>query len=188
MNRTRRESPIEEIDVREVSRRAGRCETTVRLVGIGERTSWLRFGEASLRAPDARDRRWMLSAYLPSGVCDFDHSSAYLLRLPLIGVNLEFVDHHDTLVSGWIAADEEDEDDFRVPPAGYDPAGLPGAKRCEGVYDEARRLFCKWNDGVPHVIVPDGYYLPPNQPGLFAKLRGKRVEIYFRAVSAKDSR
>jgi hypothetical protein len=169
-------SIVEETDLRPISRRGYRCLTTVRLFpnwDPANAVTWLKIGEARLRsARDGRaDGRWLLEAYLTAGTTDFEHDSAYAIRLPLIGVQFEGVDYHATRVSAWVDPGNDFED-FHVPRPGYNPMALPNAEKCTDKRCEE-----------PHVIVPEGFYVPPFDADLYAAVRGKRVEIRFDLVS-----
>lgn len=121
---------------------------------------WLKFGQAQLRNEESFC--W-LSAYMMSGVTDWEHDSAYALRLPLIGVQFESVYYHKTKITAWV--DPSNPDEFHVPTPGYDPTMLDEASLCSEC-DE------------PHMMVPPGYYVPPFDKKLYEKVKGKRLTIY----------
>lgn len=159
-------------DLREVTRDAARCLTTVFVEpdwDSANRYKWLVFGAAILRpARDGRsDGRWKLQAHLTEGATDFEHSSGYALGLPLIGVQFESVEAHQTRLFGWV--DPDDADGFHVPRPGYNPMKHPKAKMCEGGRDCRR--------GEKHIILPDGMWYPPIDVELYRAVRGKKVEI-----------
>lgn len=161
-----------ETDLRAITRDADKCRTTVALYLDGyTRTPWLRFGQAQLSSQSERHTgRSRLEARMTAGVTDFEHDSAYALRLPLIGVQFDglLVRYHTTFLIGWI--DPDAEEDFRVPGPSYDPAKLQDAHRC-------RDVRCLKDNPDGHIIVPEGYYVPPHNPKLYKLVAGKRVEI-----------
>jgi hypothetical protein len=112
-----------ETDLRAITRDTDKCRTTVALYLDGyTRTPWLRFGQAQLSSQSERHTgRSRLEARMTAGVTDFEHDSAYALRLPLIGVQFDglLVRYHTTFLIGWI--DPDAEEDFHVPGPGYDP-------------------------------------------------------------------
>ena len=160
-------------DLRSITRDSERCLTTVILHADWEtRVTWLEFGQASLhRQKESRhDGRWRLEAYLTEGVTDFEHDSAYALKLPLIGLQLNdlAVHYHSTHLVAWV--DPEDSDNFRVPDPGYNPAKHKDAYVCKD-----KRCLDERKKG--HIIIPEGFYVPPVNQELYKLVRGKRVEI-----------
>jgi hypothetical protein len=169
-----------ETDLREISRESDICSTVVRLSLDWNRDDarppvidWLKFGQANLRRQidSSHDGRYRLEAYLKEGVTDFEHDSAYALRLPLVGVQLSTLPvlYHNTILVGWVdSAQDEDYEDFHVPRPGYNPMKHPEAHICKSEY-------CKRDE--EHIIVPEGFYVPPFDQELFDFVKGKRVEI-----------
>lgn len=153
---------IEEVDLSSITRDSDKVYTKVLLARSRddwEIRKWLRFGQAQLRM---EEHSCWISAYLASGVTDFEHDSAYALKLPLIGVKYKYTMWHDSHFEAWI--DPNSEDDFRIPPVGYNPMAREDIHICE-------------NCEKPHIIVPEGCYLPPVNKNLFEKVKGRRVEI-----------
>lgn len=160
-----------ELDFRKLSRNADKIETTVVLWTDYERSVWIRFGEIVLRERDSHNHRgiWRLGAYLQNAT-DFEHDSAWLLKFELVGVEFTSIDYGQIRFQGYVKAD--DEDDFRVGNADYNP--LAKAKSCKGTQKE----YCRLGEPhEPHVIVLEGFYVPPPNPDLFNIVRGRRVEI-----------
>jgi hypothetical protein len=118
------------------------------------------------------------------GACDPEHDTAYALRLPLIGVEFEWADHHQFRFHGYVEPGLDPTDrhnTFHVPLPGYDPTTHPKAETCNG------KKNCKWGDGKKHVIVPEGFYVPSFNPELYKLVAGKRVVILMgKAPSKKD--
>ena len=135
---------------------------------------WLYAGLSDLSpSRDRPDGRWRLTARLVAGTTDVEHDSAYAFQLPLIGVTFEGVGGRNTVrVIGWIAPDCRG-DDFHVPLPGYDPCKDPKAFRC-------RAKDCLKVNPEGHMIVP--HFVPPFVPGLYEKVRGRRVEIHIGAM------
>jgi len=178
---------VDFLDLTSITRQAKRCITTVDLVAPYEKNiPWLRLGQCNLSKRD-RTKEWTLDAHMAEGVCDFEHDSAYALKLPLIGVGLDeglAVLYSKTRLVGWINPGVEDE--FHVPPPGYDPTKHHDAHMCSGIYNEKKKQYCKWNNGKPHFIVPKGYYVPRHNGKLYEQLRGMQVEISIGAVLEEE--
>jgi len=162
---------LDTVDLRPITRRADTCLTTVHVhMDWDERrkVKWLVFGEAHIQKFE-RKSQYLLKAYLPADVTDFEHDSAYAFRLPLVGLELDplVLSYHQ--VSFVAIVDPNNPEDFRVPRPGYDPLKMEGTTTC--TYHER----CK---AKPHLIVPEGFYAgPPFDRELYEMLRGKRVEI-----------
>jgi len=178
---------VQETDLREVTRHSDLCLTVVSIQTVSwdrnSRVKWLVCGQSRLCPQNDRpDGRWKLEAYLPSGVTDFEHDSAYAFRLPLIGVQFEGVSYGQTTVLAWIDPNEDPElgmSDFHVPRPGYNPMKLPGATLCKAK-DHGYTCHKK-----PHMIVPEKHYVPPTDKDLYEAVKGKRVEILFSPVFPK---
>ena len=173
-------------DLSSITRRPDRFFTTVDIdlgwdedSGDRRKLRWLTFGECELRV-DGKDGDARLEAHLKGSTCDFEHDTAWALQLPLIGVKLAEVGvwHSRTHFTAWVHPDAGGTmPNFHVPCPGYNPMKHPGATTCDGIYDEKKRKYCKWNDGKKHIIVPEGFYVPPFDAELYEAVRGKRVEI-----------
>lgn len=137
----------------------------------GPMRQWIHCGRIKLQGPDRRGYRpWILSARAREGVTDLEHDSAYIFQIPVVGVELEFIENGWTYLSGWIGGEP---DDLRVPTKpDYDPAKLPGAEICED---------CEYRDeseGKSHPIVPEGYWAgPPASRKIWEQLVGRKLEI-----------
>ena len=165
---------IERLDLRSITRSSDRAFTRVILIDdyafehVDRRIDWILLGESNLRT-DVREP-W-LESHLNKGVTDFEHDSAYALRLPLIGLTLGGLAVMNNVVhfKAWINPNRPD--DFHVPEPKYDPTKHPDACECPD---------CKGDDR--HIIVPEGFYVPPANPELFEKVRGRQVEIQIGTV------
>lgn len=176
---------VVETDLCAITRRPDRFLTTVDIdlgwdeeSGDRSKIRWLTFGECELRTDSKRSAR--LEAHLKGSTCDFEHDTAWALRLPLIGLQLADVGvwHSRTHFTAWVDPDAGGSmPDFHVPRPGYNPMAHPEAEICDGIYDEKKRKYCKWNEGKKHIIVPEGFYVPPFDRELYEVVRGKRVEI-----------
>ena len=172
--------PVKETDLLSLSRGTDKSRSYVYLEWDWEtRIKWLTFGQATLRTNDRRDGRWTLEARMGHGATDGEHDTAIVLRLPLIGVEFEWADHHQFRFHGYVepGLDAKDRSNgFHVPRPGYDPTKHPKAEMCNGKYD-GKKNWCKWGDGKKHVIVPEGFYVPPFDPELYKLVAGKRVQL-----------
>ena len=178
MSQPEKEQPLPTIDLSKICRRSAQCKTRVQVEWDWEtRFDWILAGEAQLcQQNDRHDGRWRLQAYLVAGVTDFEHDSAYALRLPLVGVTLDSVLYHAMSFTAWIDpnAETDKSSDFRVPPPKYNPMKDPGAHKCK---------VCKGKNA--HVIVPEGMYVPPFDAKLYELVRGKKVNIVLSTVDIK---
>jgi hypothetical protein len=162
-----------ETDLRSICRDSDRCSTTVKIrMDWDVKGLWLRLGQTNItrRGGDNNPGCWQLEAYFKDGVTDFEHDSVKAISIPLIGLELDGlgIHYHKTWLNAWI--DPNNADDFRVPGSGYDPTKLKDAHVCK---DKS----CRRADPKGHIIVPEGFYLPPRNLELYDKVRGKRVEI-----------
>jgi hypothetical protein len=178
-------SLIQEADFREITRYPELCLTVV-YIQLGEdpdpRTKWLVCGQTRLiSTKDRFDGTWRLEAYLPAGVTDFEHDSAYAFKLPLIGVQFGSVEYHQTILTAWVDPNADGYfKDFNVPRAGYNPMKLPGAELCDlGEHGYTCNL-------KPHMIVPEKHYVPPFDAELYEVVKGKKVRIVISPVFPKE--
>lgn len=166
--------PVKKTDLTKISRNTKKCRTSVQLDWDWEtRVEWLIFGECSLRTGDRRDGKWELGARFTYGVTDFEHDSIWACKLPLIGVEFRFADKHSFLFQGFVDPTIDVNDRrpaFHVPRPGYDPRTDPGAHEC-------KEKACRGDKPFPHLIVPEGFYVPPFDAELYKLVAGKRVEI-----------
>lgn len=168
------------MDFRPLSRNSDKIETTIILYTDYERSEWIKLGEIMMRERGSNFKGiWQLSAYLLNAT-DFEHDTASILRMELVGVTFTAVEYGQTRFEGFIRADEEDQ--FRVGGPDYNPLTLKDTKQCKGT----RKDYCKWADGKPHPIVPEGFYIPPVNAELFNIVRGRRIEVVTGPVRAPD--
>ena len=160
-------------DLRDITRNTKKCQSVVTIhLDWETKVKWLVFGQAQLRAQrESRpDGCYRLEARMTEGVTDFEHDSAYALRCPLIGVMFDglLINNHTTHLIAWVDPDNEEE--FRVPSPGYNPTKHAEAHRCKDKQ-------CLKDDPKGHIIVPEGFYVPPRNAELYRRVRGKKVEI-----------
>lgn len=161
-SRTKMTKTVELTDLSSITRNPHQSLTTIYIETEMRRLEkWLAFGETNISS----DRNGtLLSAFLQEGVTDFEHDSAYALRLPLIGLTIDMVRYSTCVLTAWI--DPNDSHNFAVPPPGYNPMNDPQAEQCSSEY-------CK----DPHIIVPEHLYVPLFDQELYEAVRGKKVEI-----------
>jgi len=156
-------------DLRPITRDADKCRTVVTIhLDWQTKEKWLEFGQAQIRfQQESRpsDGRHRLEARMTAGVTDFEHDSAYALRLPIVGLTFQGTDYHQTHFTAWVDPNEADHD-FHVPRSGYNPMRHKDAWKCKE---------CKGKES--HIIVPEGFYVPPYDAELYEVVRGKRIEI-----------
>ncbi len=175
---------IKETDLRSITREPNRCFGLVILhlgwddEGRDEKISWLRFGEAQIRTDQKPTGTSRLEAHLGDYACDPEHDTGYALRLPLIGLQLDglAVHYSRTYFTAWVDPACGTGEGFHVPRPGYNPMKHPKATECNGKYD-GKKNWCKWGEGKPHIIIPEGFYVPPFDPELYRAVAGKRLEI-----------
>lgn len=145
-------------------------------ITIDDREPWLLFGEANIRV-DGRESTAWIEAHLSGNACDAEHDTAWAFKLPVIGLSLGKMGVHysKTYFNAWVDPDAERY--FHVPRPGYNPMKHPKASICDGVYDIKKHKYCKWNDKKKHVIIPEGFYVPPFDRELYEAVKGKRIEI-----------
>ncbi len=157
---------IVKTDLTAITRSSDKVQTIVRLCDeFGQRESeWLVLGECGIRLAreSLRPARWWLQAYLNQGATDWEHDSAFALRLPLVALEMQMVLGSNVFLGAII--DGRDPEEFRVPPPGYDP--ISDGDTCESEH-------C----GKRHPIVPEGRFLPPENPELLRAVVGRQVEI-----------
>lgn len=167
-------SKFELIDLTAITRKPHVARTIVSIYDDYRPHEWLVFGAAQFNHME-KMHMWSLNARMAAGITDFEHDSAYALKLPLIGLEFEGVlyDHY-VRFNAFIAPDALD--DFCVPTSSaYNPTTLPGGGPC---------TTCKGKD--KHLLVPDGYFVPPRDPALYELVRGKRVEISLVTMDPKE--
>lgn len=156
------------MDFRALSRNSKKIRTSVVLWSDWTQSEWIQLGEIMFRENHDLRGTWLFGAYL-SNSTDFEHDAAWLFKMELIGVRFTSCAYGQTSFEGWIKSD--DSGDFRVPPPDYNPLKHKDASKCGGTAKE----YCK--RGEPHVIVPEGFYVPPENPELFDIVRGRRIEV-----------
>ena len=127
----------------------------------GERgfEKWIELGASEIRD---ESNLCCLAARMDYGITDFEHDSAYALRLPLIGLKFVMSYNHTIHFEAYI--DPHNEDEFRVPPVNYDPTKHERAYTCEDCEEH-------------HPVVPEGFYVPPFDKELYDKVKGHKVRI-----------
>lgn len=156
---------IEKTDLHSITRSPDKCRSFVWIVDDDDddhpRHDWLVFGEADLRARD-NGKSW-LEAYL-NNATDFEHDSAFALRIPLVGLQFVRMRHSSALFRAWV--DPNGYDEFYVPLPGYNPLEHKDTVKCDG-----KRC------GYKHFIVPEDLYVPPFNKELYEAVRGKEIQI-----------
>lgn len=155
------------LDFSKICRNHRKLDTRVTIWTDMDRSEWMRLGEIQLRARDNYHFRgiWRFSAYL-SNATDFEHSPANVMSMELVGVEFTDISYGRTSFQAWIKSDEPD--DFRVPPAGYNPLRHKDTSPCKD-------KNCKRDE--PHLIIPEGNYIPPINFELFEQVKGRRIQV-----------
>jgi hypothetical protein len=167
-NQVQKASVILETDLRDINRDSDRVQCTVFISTDednhprGDMKKWLVLGQVNLRM----DMYPMeLKAYLPAGVTDFEHDSAWAMVLPLIGVKLNSLHYHTTEIEAYVAPRQLEN--FRVPWPGYNPMEEEDAEICTHGH-------CKKD---PHPMVGMDRYTPYSDPTLYKAVEGRLVRI-----------
>jgi hypothetical protein len=161
-------SVIMETDLRHINRESDLVECTVYISDgdwnhpRGDLKKWLVLGQVQLRT-DLHPME--LKAYLPEGVTDFEHDSAWAMILPLIGVKFDTVRYHTTILEAYVAP--RSLEDFHVPWPGYNPMEMEDATNCD--LDRCEE--------DPHLMVGEDSYTPYNDSTLYRAVEGRFVRI-----------
>ncbi len=155
------------LDFTSISRGADKAGTAVSVYMGYERSEWMKLGLFQLVPKDRQHSRgvWLFEALIDNAT-DYSHSAARLIRMDLVGVEMSMHLYGQTIIEGFVGGDVES---FRVPPADYDPRFHPKATRCN-------EPDCT-RGGTDHVIVPEGFYVPPVNEELLKIVVGRRIEI-----------
>jgi len=137
---------------------------------------WIKAGAATIREGRDDPSEATLLVHGAAGVTDMDHSSVYVLSLPLIGFRFSHMlfEHRVVLTGGVNPMFSEYGNSFYVPPQGYDPVAQD---------DDVYMCDCGGEDSL-HPIVDA--YLPKHNKELFEIVRGKKVEVVIRPVFDYD--
>lgn len=168
------------IDFRPMSRDSDKCLTVVTLYPDWDTQNairWIHAGQTTLRKRQASrsGTSYDLTCNVRDRATDFEHSSAYIFILPLIGVTFSDMHYHRTTFQGWIDPNilpDDSMDAFHVPPFTYDPFKHEDSTKCTS---------CKGKE--KHWIVP---YLPSHNPTLYKAVKGMKVEIVVSPVFPDD--
>lgn len=156
---------VESLDLRGITRDSAhlRTKVTLEFEYKSKVDPWIIFGEAKFNT-ELKDGAVVIGGLFNKGTTDPCHDSAYAIRFQVIGLTFKHLWYHTATFQAWI--DPNDPDAFRVPAPGYNPAKIKGIKKCtDGMCRER------------HIILPDGFYVPPFNPTLWEVVRGCRVEI-----------
>lgn len=125
------------------------------------RSNWLEFGECQLHSDSGQgSRSCYLRAPIRDGITDFEHDTALIIHLGLIGLQYEFTHSH---VSHFKAHITTNPKDIQIYSPDFEPEKVEGAWMCEECDDH-------------HWMLPDGYYVPPMYE-LAHVVAGKRINI-----------
>ena len=167
---SRTDMEVKENDLRSITRNSDTCLTTVYWrpgeAWNRESRKWLLFGEAQLRkcSNDGDMVWWRLASYLKGRTADFEHDSAFALRIPLVAFEFIYMERHRARFVALVHPGMPDE--FHVPLPGYNPLEHLLTHPCP---------TC--TDGDAHLIVPEGLYVPPFEPELYKAMAGRVVDI-----------
>lgn len=120
---------LPEVDLRAVTRDAHLVTTYIAVKFGGMYVPWLEFGSLSTMG----DGKTFIGARFGSGVTDFEHDSAYALRVDVIDVQLVSIQDGCVDLRAWVAA--EDADGLNVPSKSIlslEELGVEPCSECEG--------------------------------------------------------
>ena len=158
---------IPSIDLREVTRNPKKLCTAIDLqVNWKDKIDrWILVGEAKFNN-ELKDGRATIAGYFSKNVTDHEHSSAYAIQFQVVGLTFKHLWYHTAHFQAWI--DPNDPESFHIPKPGYDPAKIAGVETCTDPHCEDK----------PHLILPDGYYVPKFERELWEFVKGKPIEIH----------
>lgn len=171
-----KETFVPQLDLRELSRDSDTCLTQVFLHPDWDRQNdfvWIQTGQTSLRKrrESESEPSYDLTCYVKEGATDFEHDSAYLFVLPLIGLTFASMRYQQAEFIAYVDPNLDPED-FKLPSGDYNPFKHQEASKCPS---------CKGKD--KHMLVP---YLPPSNIELYHKVKGKKVSIVVGPVLKED--
>jgi len=174
------EEKIKKLDFTKVTRDADKTRTRILIKPrYGMQSLEIVCGRTNLnRNRDRTPSYERLTARASYGVIDFEHDSAYIFQIPLVGVALDFVENSTVYYSGILLG--RDPEDLRISlDTDYDPTKLKGAYKCNG--KECR-------SGKSHMIVPEGYWAGPEMKvqTLYLQLVGAEVSVILSTPSKED--
>lgn len=154
---------VEHVDLRSCTRDSNRVVTTISITGPnGYPCPWVTCGRLDMHTRE--DGQSILSS--KTDAVDQSHDTARAFRLPLVGFTMRnFISDGHMFFTGYVLAD--DDQDFRMPVAGWDP--YKGAEKCP---DED----CDFDH--EHRIVPEGQWAgPKHNKALYKATKGMKVEV-----------
>mgnify|MGYP001560155714 CR=1 FL=1 len=159
------------LDLRNCTRGCVTTRTEISISMTGDNRSfspWILLGRVLIRPDGERGSgKHVVAGRLNGGATDFEHSSAFAFRIPVIGLSCpDYVDDSVVEFNAWVSPVFEPRwTELRVPSGHYDPFDLPGASICSECDPK-------------HLVVPEGYYAgPPHNSALAEIVAGKRIKI-----------
>lgn len=158
-------------DFTKVTRDAKKVLTSITVRSRGFAPFEIRAGRVSVQLDDRDKLYGRLTARAVYGVTDFEHDSAYIFQIPIVGFGVELIDNGIIYAHAAILGRESEDLRLKLD-SSYDPTKLEGASQCDG------KRYCKLGEGKPHPIVPEGFWAgPKTAPGLYAQLLGAKLDI-----------
>ena len=175
--------PLPVADFRRLCRGTDRVVTTVEvyLQRYYRWLPWLTLGEVDLRHYGNRDfgETWELGARMVDFATDSEHDTAWVLKIPLVCLKFDSMSYGRTVLTALVnpnaGGPHAYDGDFRLPSPDYDPLNHPKTRTCSGKSN--KKDYCKFGDGKPHKVLPEGMYLPPHDEVSYQKVRGMPVRI-----------
>jgi hypothetical protein len=146
-------------------------KATVYIQDKGKQEKWIEVTNVyltkrnSLRFPDV----YTLHAYVSNNVTDVEHDTPCAFQIPLIGLRLSGIIAGSVTIEAFIEplnyGQAFENDDFRVPKKGWDQM--------------KEAIPCSWeNCKGKHLVVPEGYYIPPHNRELHQEFSGRKITIH----------
>jgi hypothetical protein len=163
-------SKIEKLDFRPITYSGLRACIKAEMEPYGPKETWIETGNLKISSSgEGSLLRRTVESQLDS-VCDPEHDPCKAFSFSVIGLQFVFSMSATMLFEGVIDPTRA----FCVPGPDYDPAKTHGepCSHCKG--DEA------------HLLVPDGFYMPPKNPELFRQMAGKTIEIWIYSYKEEE--
>ena len=157
-----------QLDLRKVTRDADEFAARIYIRPTGHPEIVIDCGRIGISLRDGRSPHGEANARAAYGVTDVEHDSAYVFRIPVVSVQLSYVENGHAVYTGILLGRDPGDLRLSLDPT-YDPATLVGAEVCDGK---------ECGLGKPHAIVPSGWWSGPKKdPKLYSRLVGATVEI-----------
>jgi len=164
---------LPKLDLRYLTREPELCRTAIIVHIDYHQYEWIVMGQMSrMDVPRGNgNNSWRIGARMGDGATDFEEDSAYALSMNIISPKINTIVYGSTWIDAFIDPNPYGSSDFKVPLSNdYDPRKHPDAYVCEAP-------ACLAHPNGAHPIVPEGMWMPPENPQLFKRMRGLPITI-----------